>query len=208
MKEKLTKCSACGAEIAKNAKACPQCGAKIKKKHIVRWIVLALVVLIIIIAASGSDEPTKVGEETPGENNSGNHQTQNVFAVGDKVKLNDVVVTLNSVTESQGKEFFRPTDGNVYVVCEFTIENNSKEEITVSSLMSFTAYVDDYAVNLSLSAMVMDEGKNQLDGSVAAGKKMNGVIGYEIPADWEKLELRFTPDFWSSKEIVFVTEHK
>ena len=207
MKSKLTKCSACGADVAQNAKACPQCGAKMKKKHIGRWIVLVLAILVIIIAASGSDEPTKVGEETPGES-GGNNQTQKVFAVGDKVKLNDVVVTLNGVTENQGSEFIKPTDGNVYVVCEFTIENNSKEQITVSSMLSFQAYADDFAVNLSFSAMTQDAGKNQLDGSVAAGKKMNGVIGYEIPSDWENLELRFTPDFWSGKEIVFVAEHK
>ena len=30
--------------------------------------------------------------------------------------------------------------------------------------------------------------KNQLDGTVAPGKKMNGVIGYEVPADWKELE--------------------
>ena len=31
MKNKMINCATCGAEIAKNAKACPHCGAKIKK---------------------------------------------------------------------------------------------------------------------------------------------------------------------------------
>lgn len=49
--------------------------------------------------------------------------------------------------------------------------------------------------------------KNQLDGTVAPGKKMNGVIGYEVPADWKELEINFTPDFWSNKDISFVAKH-
>ena len=49
--------------------------------------------------------------------------------------------------------------------------------------------------------------KNQPDGTVAPGKKMNGVIGYEVPADWKELEIKFTPDFWSNKDISFVAKH-
>ena len=56
----------------------------------------------------------------------------------------------------------------------------------------------------SLTALMEKGNKNQLDGTVAAGKKFNGVIGYEVPADWKELEVRFTPDFWSGKEIIFV----
>ena len=51
----------------------------------------------------------------------------------------------------------------------------------------------------------MEKGnKNQLDGTVAPGKKFNGVIGYEVPANWEKLEVLFTPDFWSGKDITLI----
>ena len=46
---------------------------------------------------------------------------------------------------------------------------------------------------------------NQLDGSVAAGKKMKGVIGYELPSDWKELEIHYTSDLWSSSSIIFVT---
>ena len=68
--------------------------------------------------------------------------------------------------------------------------------------MSFEAYVDDYSANMDLSAMLVAN-KNQLDGSVAAGKKMNGVIGYQVDKDWKELEIRFTPSFWSGKDIIF-----
>jgi hypothetical protein len=32
---------------------------------------------------------------------------------------------------------------------------------------------------------------------------MKGVVGYEAPEGWETLEIRFTPDFWFGKDIIF-----
>ena len=44
---------------------------------------------------------------------------------------------------------------------------------------------------------------NQLDGTIAAGKKMNGVIGYEVPADWKTIEIHFKDNVWSSNKFKF-----
>ncbi|MBQ3134320.1 MAG: DUF4352 domain-containing protein [Oscillospiraceae bacterium] len=129
------------------------------------------------------------------------------FGVGEKVELKNVVVTLNSVTENRGANFMEPDDGNVFLVCEFDIENNSTKEIAVSSLLSFTAYVDDYAAGLSIGGIVA-AGKNQLDGSIAAGKKMNGIVAYEVPKNWAEFEIKFTPDVWSGNDITFVATHE
>ena len=96
-----------------------------------------------------------------------------------------------------------PTSGNVFLLCEFEIENASNKEINISSMLCFDAYVDDYSTSLSLTAEMASD-KGQLDGTVAAGKKMNGVIGYEVAEDWEEIEIHFTPDFWSGKEFIFV----
>ena len=115
--------------------------------------------------------------------------------------MNDVIVSLVGVSENNGGNYMAPQDGNVFIVCEFEIENNSDSDIAVSSLMSFEAYVDDYSTQMNLSAM-LSTGKPQLDGTVAPGKKMGGVIGYEAAADWQNIEVRFAPGFWS-KDIVF-----
>ena len=39
--------------------------------------------------------------------------------------------------------------------------------------------------------------------TVAAGKKFKGIVGYEVPSDWQEFEIVFTPDFWSGKGITF-----
>ena len=74
--------------------------------------------------------------------------------------------------------------------------------VTVILSVSFEAYIDDYSTMLDLSATVSSN-KNQLDGTVAAGKKMNGIIGYAADKGWQELEIRFTPDFWSGSDIIF-----
>lgn len=214
MDKKMTACKACGAEIAKNAKVCPQCGAKNKRGGLVWGILIGALVLIIIAAAvGGSDEPKPAPRPTDPTSQSttvtppANTAGKTTFGVGERAELKNVLVTLTGVEESAGSQFNKPGDGNVFVLCAFEIENNSENEIAVSSLMSFSAYCDSYATNFSLSALLEKGNKNQLDGQVAAGKKMSGVIGYEVPADWKELEISFTPDFWSGKEITFVAAH-
>lgn len=212
---KLKKCKVCGAEIAKNAKTCPHCGAKLKKGHPVLIGVLALVFIVVIIAAfADDDEPKKVenSDLTAEETETTQHQTEqkedkNVFYVGETAELKDVEVTFVGVTENYGSTYNTPSDGNVFVLCEFDIANNSDKEISVSSMLSFDAYCDSYTCTFSLGALMAKGNKNQLDGTVAAGKKFNGVVGYEVPENWQELEISFTPDFWGGKDITFIADN-
>lgn len=205
MGKKMIKCKVCGAEIAKSAKTCPQCGAK---QHQAVGVACAIIIVITIFAcigilAGGGDEPKLVTSNPATSSSPAPTDQPLVFGVGDVAELNDIQVSLTSVEESSGSQYNKPSDGNVFVLCEFTIENNSESEIAVSSLMSFDAYVDDFSTNLSLSALLEKGNKQQLDGSIAAGKKMAGVVGYEVSKDWSELEIRFTPSFWSGKDITF-----
>ena len=117
--------------------------------------------------------------------------------------MNDVQVAFVNYEESSGSEYNTPTDGNVFVLANFEITNNSDSELTISSLMSFEAYADDYALNYSLGALMEKGDSTQLDGTIAPGKKLNGWIGYEVPADWSKVEIHFTDNVWSNNKFVF-----
>ena len=219
---KLTNCKVCGEQIAKNAKTCPKCGAKNKAKgSLVGVIAIIFIAIIIIAVASGNDEPVKVGDlnETSAnqtseiiENNTPPTETtaetkqeeKSTFAPGEVVALNDVIVTFVGVTESTGSTYNKPNEGNVFILCEFDIENKTSEELGISSMLSFDAYCDDYSCSISISGLIEKGNKNQLDGTVAPGKKMNGVVAYEVPADWQEIEISFTPNVWSGKDIKFV----
>ena len=176
-------------------------------KRIISFVLICLLMLGLCACGTG---PTLVGT-TPADNNAASNAptsaADKTFKLGDSVELKDVVVTFVSIAESTGSQFNTPAEGNVYLLCEFEIANNSKEEINVSSMLSFTGYCDDYACDYSLGALMEKGDKNQLDGSVAVGKKMKGVIGFEVPTDWAKLEIQYSPDLFSNDKIVFVATH-
>lgn len=211
-------CKHCKTEIPYGAKVCPQC--RKKQGGALKWVIIAFVVICIIGAAAGGkdDKPTKVGDNNPssaGNNynesqknsveSSSEEEKETVFRKGEIAELNGVQVTLTDYKESTGSEYNKPTDGNVFLIVEFEISNNTEKELSVSSMMSFDAYADDYALNYSLTALLEKEG-NQLDGTIAAGKKLKGWIGWEVPADYQNVEIHFTDSLWSSNKFVFVIE--
>lgn len=209
-------CRNCGKEIDDKAAVCPGCGVPTtdkkqkpkKKKHPILGAILVVFGLLVIvgIVSGGGDSPKKVeSQNVSGQKAETAAPEKTEFTVSDSVELNGITVALTDVYESTGENFMKPTDGNVFIICEFEIKNGSDKDIAVSSIMSFEAYVDDYTTNMSLSAIASAD-KGQLDGSVASGKKMSGAIGYEASKDWKELEIRFTPNFWSGKEIIFTYE--
>jgi DNA-directed RNA polymerase subunit RPC12/RpoP len=57
----MVKCTECGSEVSSQAKACPQCGARIKKKHSrLQWILLGVatvgIVSVTLASQNASDE--------------------------------------------------------------------------------------------------------------------------------------------------------
>ena len=214
-KEKPTTkvCKHCKTEIPYGAKVCPQC--RKKQGGVLKWVIIVFVAICIIGAASGGndDKPTKVGGKGTDIKNSSSGQSgsaesenkESVFGIGEIAELNNVQVTLTDYFESAGSEWNTPTEGNVFVLAEFEIANNTNGELAISSIMSFEAYADDYSLNYSLSALLEKDG-NQLDGTIAAGKKMKGWIGWEVPADYQNVEIHFTDNVWSSNKFVFLIE--
>ena len=174
-----------------------------------KMISIVLVGVLMLGLCACGNEPTLVGtkENAANTTTAAPSADDQVFKVGDIVKLGDVEVTFIGVTESEGSEFFKPADGKIFVLCEFEIANNSDEDVTVSSIMSFCAYCDDYECDLSISAMAEKDDKEQLDGTVAPEKKMKGVVGYEIPVEWKNLEIHYQPDVISDDKIVFIAEN-
>lgn len=114
--------------------------------------------------------------------------------------------TLLEVKESKGDSFSKPDSGKIFVLAQFLIENNTKKDLNLSSLLSFDAYCDGFTCDYSFSAiMVVDD---QLDGTVAAGKKMKGWIGYEVDKNWKEFEIQIKPDVWGSEKLTFITHKK
>lgn len=124
--------------------------------------------------SSSKDSPTPESTGASVAQTDGQDAGDLIFKPGETAELNNVQVTLTGVTESKGSDYNKPTDGNIFVLAEFEIVNNSEKELAISSLISFDAYQDGYSTSLSLSAL-MENDSEQLDDSdvICLGK----VIG-------------------------------
>ena len=181
-----------------------------KKKSKIIIGVIVVIIVIAVIGGSSSNNTNSVTDSTANNNSSENVAKNDGkdknYEVGETAIIDGVEVTLTDVSESAGSTYIKPADGNVFVICEFAINNNSKNDINVSSIASFEAYCDDMSINQSIMAISdVTDNRKQLDGSVACGKKMSGIIGYEVPENWENVEIIFSPSFWGSKSVKFIT---
>lgn len=216
-------CKYCGSQIPANAKICPYCRKKQKGKGgLIAVIVIVILIIIIAAAASGDDEPKKVASSDSTSSSSVKSDSSSTkkkeknddttFTVGDTADFDGVKVRLSSAIVSKGNKskYITPDDGKYFLELIFDIENDSDEDITVSSVMSFEAYCDDTSIDQDIFGQQADEvdGLGQLDGNVASGKKMNGVISYQVPKDFKKFEITYAPDYWGNKEVTFVIPRK
>ena len=57
-------------------------------------------------------------------------------------------------------------------------------------MLNFRAYHDGLSVGESFSAMIENNHINSMDGSLSAGRTLRGKLSYELPINWEELEIR------------------
>lgn len=137
-----------------------------------------------------------------GNNSSGGVQ----YTQGETATVGVTKTTLNEVKESHGQGSYSPAAGNVFLLCEVTVENTSDEEMNISSMMSFACTVDGEETDVSIPAMASRGDKQQMDGSIPTGESMTGVLGYEVPEDWKEISIRFKPSLTAYDQAVFYAE--
>lgn len=207
-------CKHCQSEIPKKAKVCPNC--RKKQGGILKWIILAVIVLGLAgaCAGGGDDEkasdtkPQKVGEtskteqsqeqqtETPAE-----EKVNNEFSIGEIVETSYLRISYVSAEEYvSDNEFIQPKDGHIYYKMDFEFENISDSDQYVSS-WDFNCYADGYDMEQSYVLDGMD-----LDATLSPGKKTKGSVVFEVPEDAESIVLEYETNFWTENKIVFVVK--
>lgn len=173
------------------------------KAGIITAVSLGCVWLIFALFSGNPSGNSARGTGSRSSSGGNAGSSEDTFGLLETAEMNDVQVRMTDYVESKGSEWNEPQEGKVYVLVEFEISNNSDSDISVSSLLSFDAYADGYATDLSLGALIDNENE-QLDGSIASGMKMRGWVGYEIPEDWKDLEIHFTENVWSGNKFKFL----
>lgn len=122
------------------------------------WIV-GLVLVLATLACGSDNTGTKVEEK---EEAATSAPKTEMYGVGDVVQVKDHTIVLNEVT-LRGKQ----------LKANFTIENKGDDDLTVSSMLSFSA---KDAEGTKLEQEIFDCSSSSLDGKLLAGDKLKGDI--------------------------------
>ncbi|ELC8400432.1 DUF4352 domain-containing protein [Clostridium perfringens] len=156
-------------------------------------VLLSAMVISSAFIGCGSDTPKKV------EGQEQQEQQVETFKVGDTIQTKDFKITVNKVETSEGGEFVKPKDGNEFIKVDITIENTSKEEQNVSSMIMFKVVDKD---GRSYNQAIVEDQNGQLDGKVAPGRKMTGEYVVEVPKGATGLQLEFDSSLLTSGQVI------
>jgi len=121
----------------------------------------ATIVLLTLacLCSSTPTQPVKIGDATAGSSPISSNQT---YSMGDIIQAGTSTITLNSAS----------IQGNT-LHANFTIENKGSSEITISSLLLFSARNSD---GTALEIDIFNCESGSLDVTVLAGDKLKGNI--------------------------------
>lgn len=182
-----------------------------KKKHPVMGVVLFVIGGFIALSAfasmlgggssnnrsSGRTSSPAAGQQSPNAS-----VADRIYHTGNTVQFPNGKITMMGYETSDGGDYFQPDTGNEYLFVEFEMENNTSETQRVSSWVSFDGYADGYKVDTSLTAP-SSSGKNTLDGEIAAGMKMQGIVAFETPKNWKTFDIYYKDNVWYGERIQF-----
>lgn len=198
-------CKYCKTEIPYGARICPQC----RKKQGPGGCLITIIIIVILggistyLGDGNEDNPSTLTEKT---NNLTPEEEKSVFGIGDTVEVDDGIemTILSAGVYESDNMFLGPSDGKLFYKVDIEISNNSSKDTTISSMLSFEAYEDEYSIDETFTSGIED----MLSGGVAAGKKIKGSLCYELNKNWKTLEIQYKPNVWLSKKIVFELKNK
>ena len=90
---------------------------------------------------------------------------------------------------------------------KFTFVNDSTAALMIS-FTSFSTTVDDAVLDQSLTGyyLMTKNGETSFDTAknILAGKQLTGWVSYEVPSDWQKMDISIVLNEWSQKKVRFV----
>lgn len=173
----------------------------------IKKVFLISLVILLVFALLGCGEttqPERVEEEKNGEavTEEGTEVggAEEYFAIGDTVKMGDLVFTLNTARWDSGDEFFAPDEGERWLVLDCTIENQADESTSISSMLMFSLYDEEhYSCNQEFVADL----RGSLDGELGPGRKMSGEIAFSVSEEHSTWEFIFEPNVFGFGQAIF-----
>lgn len=138
---KLVPCKACGKEIAKGVKKCPNCGKDQRSffgRHKFITFIGAVVILGIIIGALGGGGDTDTASNSGTSSSPSEEKAETIYKVNDVVKVDDaeVAVTVFEEKDKVGDQYISKevSQGGTFVAIQYTIKNVGSEPLGMFSM--------------------------------------------------------------------------
>jgi hypothetical protein len=154
-----------------------------KNNKLVYPLLAIAVIFWVTLACGGSSSGVKVGTTSPSTSAPAQVTT---YKIGDIVQVGDQTIVLNSA-EFQGNTLH----------ANFTVENKGTSDLTVSSLMSFSAK-DSEGTKLDQDYSCTPG----LDGKVLSGDKLKGNICWS-GATTATVKIYYEAELFSSGAVVW-----
>lgn len=127
---------------------------------------------------------------------------QQVFNVGETIKIGTLELTVNEVMYPMGDQFNKPSAGRRFLAVDLTIENKGTSATNISTLLQM--WVKDSTsqkFTVDLMATMAAKGTPP-DGELAAGEKVRGQVGFQVPENATGLVFVFDADVFSAGKIL------
>ena len=122
------------------------------------------------------------------------------YSVGDVIDIGDFVLVVLG-WETPTDDIFKPDAGNVYLAVELLFVNQSDSPATVSTLLQMALKDStDRQFTLDLGAQTASK-SGALDGELAAGERIRGKIGFQVPEEAAGLVFVFDPSLFGSGKV-------
>ena len=216
-------CKYCQTEIPKKAKVCPNC--RKKQGGVGKWIVIALVVVLLIGVTGGSDENSgnnDVGNNSEVVDNNSNNSTsengtnkdtttenvddkENIISKGDVFEANGLKVTIKEISTNYTDYedpygIYAPKEGYKYVSVSFTYENTGKSDAYVS-IYDYDCYADG-----TLCEQSYHFDNDFINANLSSGRNVSFTTYYVVPVDAKDVELEYTSNIWTSKKVIITIQ--
>jgi hypothetical protein len=192
---KMHACKTCSKEVAKSAKVCPHCGAKLKMGFFKKAFlgIVGFIVLIVIIANMGNKNANPASSGTTGDAKPASTTTAAKVpaelsreGVSSDVKI--VVEGFESKAQVGDNQFSKKDAQGVFKIVKVTLTNNQKDAITIDA-NSFKL-IDDQKREFSYSSeaqFALESSSNKKDSfflkMLNPGLSATGYVVFDAPKD-------------------------